>query len=84
MANFYRFGRRMPIPSTLQIKHELRVLLVRERGEPVHKTAEDSAGATVAPPARLAFATAGDVSSFARQQPFPARSGPEYERNEFP
>jgi hypothetical protein len=43
MANFYRFGRRMPIPSTLQIKHELRVLMARERGAPVHKTTEDSA-----------------------------------------
>jgi hypothetical protein len=58
MANFYRFGRRMPIPSTLQIKHELRVLLAREPGGPLHKTAEDSAGATVAPPARRSQAPA--------------------------
>ena len=49
MANFYRFGRRMPIPSTLQIKHELRVLLARERGAPVPKTSEDSADSKAAP-----------------------------------
>jgi hypothetical protein len=48
MANFYRFGRRMPIPSTVQIKHELRVLMARERGGPVPKTAEDSADSNAA------------------------------------
>ena len=49
MATFYRFGRRMPIPSTLQIKHELRVLLARERRGPVDDTVEDSADSKVAP-----------------------------------
>lgn len=49
MANFYRFGRRMLIPSTLQIKHELRVLMARERGRPVPKTAEDPAVSKTAP-----------------------------------
>jgi hypothetical protein len=30
MSHFRRFGRRMPIPSTLQISHELRVLSRQE------------------------------------------------------
>jgi hypothetical protein len=49
MADFYRFGRRMPVPSTLQIKHELRVLLARERAGKVHETSEETAGSKAAP-----------------------------------
>jgi hypothetical protein len=36
MNYFYRFGRRIPLPSTLQIKHELRVFSI---GENARKTA---------------------------------------------
>jgi hypothetical protein len=30
MAQTYRFGRRIPLPSTLQIKHDLRVMMAQE------------------------------------------------------
>jgi hypothetical protein len=31
MSNAYRFGRRMPLPSTRQITHELRQMIAAER-----------------------------------------------------
>jgi hypothetical protein len=49
VAYFYRFGRRMPVPSTLQIKHELRVLLAQERDGPARKMAEDLVASKAAP-----------------------------------
>ena len=32
MANNFRFGRRIPLPSTVQILHELKVLSAQEEG----------------------------------------------------
>ena len=31
MANFRRFGRRMPVPSTLAISHDLRTIWAKEK-----------------------------------------------------
>ncbi len=47
MIQTYRFGRRMPLPSTVQILHELLVLTAQENAR--EKTAADVVSA-VAPP----------------------------------
>jgi hypothetical protein len=39
MASIYRFGRRLSLPSTRQIKHELRMLILAERVEALQKEA---------------------------------------------
>jgi hypothetical protein len=33
MAQTYRFGRRISLPSTVQIRHELRVMMAKEAAE---------------------------------------------------
>ena len=39
MTSVYRFGRRLNLPSTPQIKHELRMLILGERVEALQKEA---------------------------------------------
>jgi hypothetical protein len=39
MTSIYRFGRRLNLPSTVQIKHELRMLILAERVEELQKEA---------------------------------------------
>jgi len=39
MTSIYRFGRRLNLPSTVQIKHELRMLILAERVEARQKEA---------------------------------------------
>ena len=39
MTSIYRFGRRLNLPSTVQIKHELRMLILGERVEALQKEA---------------------------------------------
>jgi len=39
MTSIYRFGRRLNLPSTAQIKHELRMLILAERVEELQKEA---------------------------------------------
>jgi hypothetical protein len=39
MTRIYRFGRRLNLPSTAQIKHELRMLILAERVEALQKEA---------------------------------------------
>jgi hypothetical protein len=39
MASIYRFGRRLNLPSTAQIKHELRMLILAERVGELQKEA---------------------------------------------
>ena len=38
-TSIYRFGRRLNLPSTVQIKHELRMLILAERVEALQKEA---------------------------------------------
>jgi hypothetical protein len=39
MRNTFRFGRRLNLPSTVQIKHELKMLIAAERVAPLKKEA---------------------------------------------
>jgi hypothetical protein len=39
MTSIYRFGRRLNLPSTVQTKHELRMLILAERVEALQKEA---------------------------------------------
>jgi hypothetical protein len=39
MTSIYRFGRRLNLPSTVSIKHELRMLILAERFEALQKEA---------------------------------------------
>jgi hypothetical protein len=39
MTGIYRFGRRLNLPSTAQIKHELRMLILAERVGELQKEA---------------------------------------------
>jgi hypothetical protein len=39
MTSIYRFGRRLNLPSTVQIKHELRMLILAEGVEALQKEA---------------------------------------------
>ncbi len=39
MTSIYRFGRRLNLPSTVQIKHELQMLILAERVEELQKEA---------------------------------------------
>ena len=39
MTSIYRFGRRLSLPSTRQIKHEMRMLILAERVEALQKEA---------------------------------------------
>ena len=39
MTSIYRFGRRLNLPSTVLIKHELRMLILAERVEALQKEA---------------------------------------------
>ena len=39
MNNIFRFGRRLNLPSTVQIKHELRVMIAAERVAALQKEA---------------------------------------------
>jgi hypothetical protein len=39
MTSTYRFGRRLNLPSTAQVKHELRMLILAERVEALRKEA---------------------------------------------
>jgi hypothetical protein len=39
MTSIYRFGRRLNLPSPVQIKHELRTLILAEHVEALHKEA---------------------------------------------
>ena len=39
MTSVYRFGRRLNLPSTTQIKHEARMLILGERVEALQKEA---------------------------------------------
>jgi hypothetical protein len=39
MTSIYRFGRRLNLPSTVQFKHELRMLILAERVEALQNEA---------------------------------------------
>ena len=39
MTRIYRFGRRLNLPSTVSIKHELQMLILAERVEALQKEA---------------------------------------------
>ena len=39
MRNMFRFGRRLNLPSTVQIKHELKLLIAAERVATLEKEA---------------------------------------------
>ena len=39
MADLYRFGRRVRLPSTVEIKHELRMMMLSESIAALHREA---------------------------------------------
>jgi hypothetical protein len=65
MAQTYRFGRRIPLPSTVQIRHELRVMAAQDAAK--QRAAAENKSEAIAVQGLDALKAEGDTAITARK-----------------